>query len=85
MGSGTNVEIMKILFLLFFFPPTCTDLPAIGLICLPQSFVELYSLVNRVKGWDNTGCVDEADGRSSSDAAICHLNGAVMHSGACPR
>eukprot|EP00957_Ditylum_brightwellii_P115138 8781197-Ditylum_brightwellii.AAC.1 len=84
MGSGTNVEIVKILFFLFFFPPTCTDSPVIGLICPPQSFVELYSLVNGVKGWDNTGCVDEADDGSSSDAAICRLTGAIMHSGACP-
>jgi len=61
------------------------DAPAIGLIRLPRSFVELYSLVSRVKGRDNAGCADEADDGSSPETAICLLTGSIMRSGACRR
>jgi hypothetical protein len=55
--------------------------PNSGLIRLPRSFVELYSLVNRVKGRDNTAALDESDDIGSSETAICLLTGTMMKSG----
>jgi hypothetical protein len=55
--------------------------PTKCLIRLPKSFVELYSLVNRVRGRDESSVADDADDASSSEMAICLLTGAVMRSG----
>lgn len=55
--------------------------PTKCLIRLPKSFVELYSLVNRVRGRDESSIADDADDASSSETAICLLTGAVMRSG----
>jgi hypothetical protein len=55
--------------------------PTKCLIRLPNSFVELYSLVNRVRGRDESSVADDADDASSSEMAICLLTGAVMRSG----
>lgn len=52
------------------------------LIRLPKSFVELYSIVNKVKGRDNTAAIDDTDDAGSTETAICLLTGAVMRSGA---
>ncbi len=51
------------------------------LIRLPKSFVELYGLVNRVRGRDEPSNADDGDEGSSSETAICLLTGAVMRSG----
>ena len=58
-----------------------------GLIRLPHSFVELYSLVNKVKGRADTsnGAMDDTDDGSSSETAICLLTGAIMASGSSRR
>ena len=52
-----------------------------SLIRLPKSFVELYGLVNRVRGRDEPSNTDDGDEGSSSETAICLLTGAVMRSG----
>jgi hypothetical protein len=49
------------------------------LVMLPKSFVELYSMVNRVKGRDSQSDDNDEDG--SFETAICLLTGAVMRSG----
>jgi hypothetical protein len=46
---------------------------------LPKSFVELYSMVNRVKGRDSRS--DDNDDDGGVENAICLLTGAVMRSG----
>mmetsp|Transcript_2389 Transcript_2389/g.2545 ORF Transcript_2389/g.2545 Transcript_2389/m.2545 type:complete len:717 (+) Transcript_2389:1-2151(+) len=51
------------------------------LIQLPESFVELYGLVNRVKG----EVTDESDDYNGSETAICLLTGSVMRSGSLRR
>ena len=53
--------------------------PLSCLVKLPKSFVELYSMVNRVKGRDSRS--DDADDDSGFETAICLLTGAVMRSG----
>lgn len=53
-------------------PPSC-------LIKLPTSFVELYNIVNRVKGRDSR--TDDTDDDGGSETAICLLTGTVMRSG----
>lgn len=60
-------------------------IPTKCLIRLPKSFVELYGLVNRVRGRDETSATDDADDVSSSETAICLLTGAVMRSGSSRR
>jgi hypothetical protein len=52
-----------------------------GLIRLPHSFVELYSLVNKVRG-DST---EETDESTVGEAVICLLTGAVLRSGSIRR
>jgi len=57
-------------------------LPGVPLSCLvklPKSFVELYSMVIRVKGRDSR--TDDADDDGGFETAICLLTGAVMRSG----
>ena len=54
-------------------------IPGAPLSCfikLPKSFVELYSMVSRVKGRS-----DDADDEGGFETAICLLSGAVMRSG----
>merc|ERR1712127_250995 len=53
--------------------------PLSCLVKLPKSFVELYSMVNRVKGRDNRS--DDADDDGGFETAICLLTGSVMRSG----
>ena len=53
--------------------------PLSCLVQLPKSFVELYSMVNRVKGRDSRA--DDADDDGGFEIAICLLTGAVMRSG----
>jgi hypothetical protein len=60
-------------------------IPTKCLIRIPKSFVELYSLVNRVRGGDETAATEDADDASSSETAICLLTGAVMRSGSSRR
>ena len=60
---------------------------ASGLIRLPQSFVELYGLVNKVKGRNDIaiGAVDDADDGGSTETAICLITGSVMAAGSSRR
>jgi len=53
--------------------------PLSCLVKLPKSFVELYSMVNRVKGRDSRA--DDTDDDGGFETAICLLTGAVMRSG----
>jgi Proteolysis_6 C-terminal len=57
------------------------DAPTFSLIRLPKSFVELYGIVNKVKGREDSATLDEADDVGNSETAICLLTGAVMRSG----
>lgn len=53
---------------------------------LPKSFVELYSILNKVKGpRDDSTLMDDADDIGSSETAICLLSGVVMRSGSSRR
>jgi hypothetical protein len=56
-----------------------------SLIRLPKSFVELYGIVNKVKGRDDTTALDDSDDVGNSETAICLLTGAVMRSGSSRR
>mmetsp|Transcript_18508 Transcript_18508/g.53111 ORF Transcript_18508/g.53111 Transcript_18508/m.53111 type:complete len:3364 (-) Transcript_18508:71-10162(-) len=60
---------------------------ASGLIRLPHSFVELYSLVNKVKGRTDIaiGAMDDADDGGSTETAICLITGSVMAAGSSRR
>jgi len=60
---------------------------ASGLIRLPHSFVELYSLVNKVKGRTDIaiGAMDDGDDGGSSETAICLITGSVMAAGSSRR
>lgn len=53
------------------------------LVKLPKSFVELYGIVNRVKGRE--GRPDDTEDDSAFETAICLLTGTVMRSGAIRR
>jgi hypothetical protein len=59
--------------------------PTFSLARLPKSFVELYSIVNKVKGRDESTLVDDSDDVGSAETAICLLSGAVMRSGSSRR
>lgn len=61
------------------------DSPTFSLIRLPQSFVELYGIVNKVRGRDEAANSDELDESSNAETAICLLTGAVMRSGSSRR
>lgn len=77
--------------MLWYFPvtklrfETSTEIPTFCLARLPKSFVELYSIVNKVKGRDDTTLMDDADDIGSAETAICLLSGAVMRSGSSRR
>lgn len=58
--------------------------PKFTLIRLPMSFVELYNIVNKVKGRDDAA-TDETDEMGSSETSICLLTGTVMRSGSARR
>jgi hypothetical protein len=55
------------------------------LVRLPKSFVELYNMVSRVKGRDESSGLDEGEDLGNSETAICLLTGAVMRSGSTRR
>jgi hypothetical protein len=59
--------------------------PTFCLVRLPKSFVELYNLVNKVKGRDDPGAAEDNDETGSSETAICLLTGKVMRSGSSRR
>ncbi|CAB9509609.1 protein ligase UBR1 [Seminavis robusta] len=61
------------------------EIPTFSLVRLPSSFVELYSIVNKVKGRDETNLVDESDDVSTSETAICLVSGTVLRSGSTRR
>ena len=71
--------------LMFRFFLDNADTPIFSLIRLPKSFVELYGIVNKVKGRDESSALDEGDDSGSSETAICLLTGAVMRSGSSRR
>jgi len=61
------------------------DTPTFSLVRLPKSFVELYGIVNKIKGRDDSSTLEEADDIGSSETAICLLTGTVMKSGSARR
>jgi Proteolysis_6 C-terminal len=63
------------------------ELPSFRLIRLPKSFVELYNLVNKIKGRENdhTAMGDEFDDIGTTETSICLLTGTVMRSGSARR
>jgi hypothetical protein len=61
------------------------DKPTFCLIRLPKSFVELYNLVNKVKGREDSTAGEDNDDAGSSETAICLLTGKVMRSGSSRR
>jgi hypothetical protein len=62
------------------------DIPTFSLIRLPKSFVELYNIVNKIKGRDEASAMDDGgDDSGSAETAICLLTGAVMRSGSSRR
>jgi hypothetical protein len=52
-----------------------------GLIRLPKSFVELYSLVNRLKNGGQSKSIDDGDENSGGETAICLVTGAIIRAG----
>jgi hypothetical protein len=52
-----------------------------GLIRLPHSFVELYSLVNQVKRVGRNNEVEDSDDSVSNETAICLITGTIIRSG----
>mmetsp|Transcript_26458 Transcript_26458/g.74018 ORF Transcript_26458/g.74018 Transcript_26458/m.74018 type:complete len:3261 (+) Transcript_26458:550-10332(+) len=62
------------------------DMPTFSLIRLPKSFVELYGVVNKVKGREEvTSSLDESEDVGNAETAICLLTGSVMRSGSSRR
>ena len=55
--------------------------PTFNLIRLPKSFVELYNIVSKVKGREESGGTDEHEDVGNTETAICLLTGTVMRSG----
>jgi len=66
-------------------PAPPIEIPTFSLARLPISFVELYSIVNKVKGRDETSLMDDTDDVGSAETAICLVSGAVLRSGAARR
>jgi hypothetical protein len=58
--------------------------PTFSFIRLPKSFVELYNMVNKVKGRDDLHS-EESDDVGNAETAICLLTGTVMPSGSSRR
>jgi len=61
------------------------DTPTFSLIRLPKSFVELYGIVSKVKGREESTSLDDSDDIGNSETAICLLTGTVMRSGSTRR
>jgi len=61
------------------------EVPTFCLIRLPKSFVELYNVVSKVKGREESSNTDESEDNGSSETAICLLTGTVMRSGSSRR
>eukprot|EP00536_Pseudo-nitzschia_multiseries_P013927 jgi/Psemu1/291151/fgenesh1_pg.632_\ len=59
----------------------CKDAPTFSLIRLPKSFVELYGIVSKVKGREESASLEEAEEIGNAETAICLLTGTVMRSG----
>jgi hypothetical protein len=57
------------------------EYPSFALIRMPRSFVELDSIVNKVKGRDDITAIDESDDIGSSETSL----GDVMRSGSTRR
>lgn len=57
------------------------ETPCFTLMRLPKTFVELYNIVNKVKGRDEMPGIEDDD-VGTAETAICLLTGAVMRSGA---
>jgi len=57
------------------------DIPTFGLTRLPKSFVELYNIVSKVKGREESAGNDEQEDVGNTETAICLLTGTVMRSG----
>jgi len=60
-------------------------LPTFSLVRLPNSFVELYTVVSKIKGRDDGAAGEDADDSHSAETAICLLTGTVMRSGSSRR
>jgi len=63
----------------------CKDTPTFSLIRLPKSFVELYGIVSKVKGREESASLDDSDDVGNAETAICLLTGTVMRSGSTRR
>jgi len=63
----------------------CKDTPTFSLIRLPKSFVELYGIVSKVKGREESASLDDSDDVGNAETAICLLTGTVMRSGSARR
>ncbi len=61
------------------------DIPTFSLIRLPKSFVELYGIVSKVKGREESATLDDSDDVGNAETAICLLTGTVMRSGSTRR
>lgn len=61
------------------------DIPTFSLARLPISFVELYSIVNKVKGRDEATLLEDTDDTGNAETAICLVSGAVLKSGSSRR
>jgi hypothetical protein len=61
------------------------DTPTFSLIRLPKSFVELYGIVSKVKGREESSALDGSDDVGNAETAICLLTGTVMRSGSARR
>ena len=61
------------------------DRPTFSLIRLPKSFVELYGIVSKVKGREESASLDDSDDVGNAETAICLLTGTVMRSGSSRR
>jgi len=59
----------------------CKDTPTFSLIRLPKSFVELYGIVGKVKGREESASLEDSDDGGNAETAICLLTGTVMRSG----
>lgn len=66
-------------------PVFASEFPTFSLARLPKSFVELYSIVNKVKGRDEATLMDDTDDSGSAETAICLVSGAVLRSGSTRR
>lgn len=60
---------------------TVTASQGSGLIRLPRSFVELYSLVNKLRAIGGNDAMDDHDESSPGETAICLVTGATIRSG----